>query len=332
MTQYHIYAMGNALVDIEIEATAAQLSELAVEKGVMTLVDQERQKFLSANLPGTHHSRACGGSAANTVIGAAKLGAKTYYSCKIAQDEVGDFYTQDLHNEGVSSNLDVQSRELGVTGQCLVFITPDVDRTMNTFLGISGELGEAEINFDALSQSQWLYIEGYLVSSPSAQEAAIMAKAHAESIGVKTAFSLSDPNMVRFFGDGIKTMIGKGVDLLFCNQEEALEFTKASSLEDASEQLKAVAKQFAITLGAKGALLFDGKNFINVEGFAVKAIDTNGAGDLFAGAFLFGISQGFDFAKAGKLASFASSRLVTQFGPRLTIEKMQEVKAFLKEL
>jgi sugar/nucleoside kinase (ribokinase family) len=332
MTKYHIYGLGNALVDIEIEVTESELTQLGIDKGVMTLVDEERQQYLLSALPGTHHNRACGGSAANTVIGAAKLGARCFYSCKIANDETGDFYMADLQREGVDSNLRHQQREDGHTGQCLVMITPDADRTMNTYLGVTGNLSYQEIDESALQESLWLYVEGYLVSSEPAREAAIKAMSFAREKGVKVALSLSDPAMVQFFTDGLKQMVGEGVDLLFCNQDEALRFTGSSSLDDAFERLKSYAKQFAITRGSEGASVWDGQSRLEIAPFSVKAVDTNGAGDLFAGAFLYAMTHNMSFKQAGKLASFASSVLVTEFGPRLSEQGEQKVRDFLEQL
>lgn len=332
MKKYHIYGIGNALVDIEIEVNPDELAKLDIEKGVMTLVDQERQEFLLGALPGTHHNRACGGSAANTVIGAAKLGASCFYSCKIADDELGQFYAEDLQREGVKSNLIEQSLEQGDTGRCIVMVTPDADRTMNTYLGITGDISYSQVDENALEQSEWLYIEGYLVSTDLAREAAIKTRQVAESKGVKTALSLSDPNMVKFFKDGLVEMIGAKVNLLFSNLDEALMFTGSETLEQAIEGLKQKADQFVVTLGAKGALLWDGENTISIDAYPVEAVDTNGAGDLFAGAFLYGITHGYTFEKAAKLASFASARLVKEFGPRLSPDGQTLVKQFLNEL
>ncbi|NVJ62082.1 MAG: adenosine kinase [Gammaproteobacteria bacterium] len=332
MKKYHIYGIGNALVDIEIEVTDQELKDLNIEKGLMTLVDEERQNHLLEVLPGTHHNRACGGSAANTVIGAAKLGANCYYSCKIANDEMGEFYTQDLENEGVTSNLSNQPLESGHTGRCLVMVTPDADRTMNTHLGITGDLCYSEVSESALLDSEWLYIEGYLVSTDPARAAATQAKKFAEDNGIKTAMSFSDPSMVKFFKDGLVTMVGEGVDLLFCNEEEALLYTDQPDIQRAFDSLKKIAKQFAVTLGPNGALLWDGEQQIEIAAHEVEAVDTNGAGDLFAGAFMYGVTHGFSFDKAGRLASFASARLVKEFGPRLSAEGLDLVNNFLQEL
>ncbi len=332
MKKYHVYGIGNALVDIEIEVTEQELAQLSIEKGVMTLVDKDRHEFLLNELPGTHHKRACGGSAANSVIGAAKLGANCFYSCKIANDETGQFYTDDLHREGVASNLDSHIREDGLTGKCLVMVTPDADRTMNTFLGITGDISYKEVDESSLASSEWLYLEGYLVSTDLARDAAVRAREFAVANSIKTALSFSDPSMVKFFGDGLKNMIGDGVELLFCNREEALLFTGCSTVDEAFEALKSYAKTFAVTLGPDGAIVWDGTEKFSVEAQPVKAVDTNGAGDLFAGAFLYGITHELNYYQAAQLASYAASHLVTEFGPRLSAQGMHKVKEYLSDL
>ena len=234
----------------------------------------------------------------------------------MANDPAGDFYVQDLVRAGVDTNLH-QERDPGTSGRCIVMITPDAERTMHTFLGISEKVAEAELHPDAIADSQYVYLEGYLVTSPTARAAAIKARQIAEEKGVKTALTFSDPNMVSFFRDGLAEMLGEGVDLLFCNDQEALGWTGADSIEAAAGQLKSIAKTFAITLGKDGALVYDGSDFHKIAAAPVKAVDTNGAGDMFAGAFLYGLTHGYGYVQSGALATKAAGRLVTQFGPRL---------------
>jgi len=330
--RYHIYGMGNALVDFEIETTADQLAKLNIDKGIMTLIEESRQDELFDAFQNHRHSRACGGSAANTIIGAQTLGSDCFYSCKVASDEVGHFYKDDLLNHGVHSNLSTETLEQGKTGKCLVLITDDADRTMNTFLGITGDIDYHQIDEAALKDSEYLYIEGYLAGSPTALIAAKKAMNFAKENGIRTAFSLSDPNMVRFCREGLDTIIGEGVDLLFCNYDEATDYSRTDNLEDAIAVLLSKAKAIVVTLGAQGAVVVDQENRTEVKGHAVEAIDTNGAGDLFAGSFLHSITNGFNFEQAGKLASYASAQLVTQFGPRLTDEKLDIVRRFAETL
>lgn len=316
MKKYHVYGIGNALVDMEIEVQPEFLKKVGVEKGLMTLVDENRQKELLEQVDGNIHKRSCGGSAANTIIGARQLGARTFYSCKVANDEPGEFYFRNLVEEGVHTNLHGQ-RDEGITGKCMVFVTPDADRTMNSFLGITETFSESEIEWDDLKDSEYLYIEGYLVTSETGRAAAIKARDFAQDNGVKVALTLSDPGVVGFFKEGFQEMIGKGIDLLFCNEDEAKSFSGKDNLADALEELKKISKQIAITQGPKGALLWDGSKEIDVLTRKVEAVDTNGAGDLFAGAFLYALTHDHSFREAGKLACSCSSELVTHFGPRL---------------
>jgi len=325
MKKYDVYAIGNALVDYEFEVTHDKLKELKVEKGLMTLVDQERQQQLLQNLGEEgKHSRACGGSAANTIIGVGQFGGAAFYSCKVANDETGDFYCRDLLSNGVDSNVG-ENRDEGTTGKCLVMVTPDAERTMNTYLGITANFSATELDENALKDAKYLYIEGYLVASPSAKEACIQARTLAREHDVKVALTFSDPNMVEFFGEGLLEIMGGKVDLLFCNEQEALTFTKTATVAEAIEALKQHAETFAITLGSKGAVVYDGTTLHEIEPHKVTAVDTNGAGDMFAGAFMYAITKGQDFSTAAKLASLASAKLVSKFGPRLEKEQALSV-------
>ena len=209
------------------------------------------------------------------------------------------------------------SREAGITGKCLVLITPDAERSMNTYLGISETLSVQELDADAIAASEYLYIEGYLVTSPTGRAAAIKAREIAESAGVRTSLSFSDPGMVEFFRDGLCEMIGERVNLVFCNRDEALTWADSDNLDDAISALKQVADTFVITLGGDGALTFDGEELAEIPPHRVEAVDTNGAGDMFAGAFLYAITRGEDFPTAGRFASLAAGRIVANYGPRL---------------
>jgi len=315
--KYDVCAIGNALVDYEIEVNDAFLKENNVEKGLMTLVDESRQsELLSKSKEGIKNKQG-GGSAANSIVGFGQFGGKPYYTCKVANDEDGQFYLKDLADIGVATNLDLNTLSEGTTGKCLVLVTDDAERTMNTFLGITTDFSPNELDEEAIKNSEYLFMEGFFVSSPTAFEAMKHAKKVAEENEVKVALSFSDPAMVKYFGDNMKEVVGDGVDLLFCNVEEAETFTNTSNIYDAVESLKNVAQQFVITKGDKGAVAFDGVDLIEIDSVPVKAIDTTGAGDMFAGAYLFGVISGFDTKKAGKLASMASSAVVGQYGPRL---------------
>ena len=327
---YHIYGIGNALVDKEFEVGDDFFATAGIQKGVMTLIDANQQAQLLQLLQARYglKKRACGGSAANTIIGASYFGAKTFYTCNVANDEAGDFYVADLKAAGVDTNMD-GGRDNGVTGKCLVMVTPDAERTMNTYLGITSDLHEKHINEAALASADYVYIEGYLVTSDTSRAAAIRVRELARKNGVKIAMTFSDPAMVQFFKDGLLEMLGDGVDLLFCNEQEAMLLAGSDNLDDAIVTLKKYARTFAVTLGAKGALAFDGQQLHTIAPHPVKAIDSNGAGDMFAGAFLYAITHGHDFAAAGRLASAASAQVVSQFGPRLNPEQHAPLKQHL---
>lgn len=323
--KYNVFGIGNALVDIVTEVNDQFLKDHNIEKGLMTLVDEENQTRISNAINMSSSNMKCGGSAANSIIGVAQFGGSSFYSCKVANDELGEFYREDLKSNGVHTNLDHQELESGITGKCLVMTSEDASRTMNTFLGITSDYSRTEVSEEALKDSEYLYIEGYLVTSENGQDAMKYAKKLAEDNGVKTALTFSDPSMVKYFRDPMQEVVGTGVDLLFCNEEEAMLYTETENLQEAREALKKIAKRFVITQGENGAVIFDGDTFVDIEPYSVEAIDTNGAGDLFAGAFLFGITNGKSYAAAGKLASLASSKVVSQFGPRLEWHQAQDI-------
>jgi sugar/nucleoside kinase (ribokinase family) len=324
--KFDVYGIGNALVDIEFEVTDEFIKTAEINKGQMTLVDEARQHQIVSTLHGSHHKKSSGGSAANTIIGCAQFGGKAFYSCKVGNDEYGEFYFRDLRENGVETNLTNETLEAGTTGKCIVLLSPDGERTMNTFLGISSQISVRELVEDEIKNSKYLYIEGYLVASPTGKDAAIQAKKIAEAHGVKTAITLSDVNIVKYFTEGFKEIIGSGVDLLFCNESEAHAYTGTEDIKEAANILKTVAKTFAITLGSKGALVYDGHEEHIIPTIKVKAIDTNGAGDLFAGALLYGITNGLSWPEAGKLGCLASAKLVTQFGARLQHDQALAIK------
>ena len=256
--------IGNALVDIEFKVTDQFFEANGVEKGLMTLVDEDRQNELMQVIDTQQAKKQCGGSAGNTVIAISQFGGKSYYSCKVANDEFGHFYMNDMKNAGVNHNLNESNLVEGITGKCLVMVTEDAERTMNTFLGITQTYSIEDVNESAIKDSKYLYIEGYLITSENGKQAMKHAKKIAEENGVKVALTFSDPAMVKYFKDPMTEVIGASVDMLFTNEEEALIFTGKDNLLEAREELKKVAKHFVITQGKNGAMIFDGDTFIDI--------------------------------------------------------------------
>jgi sugar/nucleoside kinase (ribokinase family) len=312
-------------VDIVTEVDNDFFIKNEVEKGVMTLVDEKRQVHLMKAIDMKKSKISGGGSAGNTVVALSQLGGRSFYSCLVAHDELGKFFLDDLKHHGVGTNLKYEDCPEGHSGRCLVMTSPDAQRTMNTFLGISSFLSPEHLNVEAIKNSKYVYLEGYLVASPKGLEALKEAKKIAEKNKIEVALTFSDPSMVKYFSAQMEEIVGASVDLLFCNDEEAMTFTGTGSLMDAREKLKQTAKRFVITKGANGALVFDGDTFIDIEPYPANAVDTNGAGDMFAGAFLYGITHGHSYAGSGKLASLASSHVVRQWGPRIMKEQAQKI-------
>jgi len=326
--KYDVFGIGNALVDMEFAVSDNFLTDNNVEKGLMTLVEEDRQAELIEVLKSQHTDelkRQCGGSAANSIIAVSQFGGKSFYAFKVADDEGGHFYLDDMKENGVETKNKKDTLPEGITGKCMVMVSDDAERTMNTYLGITASLDENQIDQEALKNSKWLYVEGYLVASPTGQKAAVEAVKLAKANGISTSFTMSDPNMVKFFRENVDEIIGDGLDLIFCNETEAMEYSGKSTLAEAREEMKKVAKKFVITLGSNGAMIWDGTMFIDIEPHKVTAIDTNGAGDMYAGAFLYGITNGHSYAGAGALASLASSKVVGQYGPRLSWSQARDV-------
>lgn len=326
MRKYHVYGLGNALVDKEMPVNDDLLKTLGVEKGVMTLTDSVRHQELSEALAAAVCHRGCGGSAANTMIALAQFGARAFYSCKVANDDSGKLFLQELHDLGIDSNLESGNLPSGITGECLVLVTDDAQRTMNTHLGITASLCPEVLDHAALADSNYLYLEGYLIATETGRKALSEARHAARDSGTKVALSLSDPNMVRYFRNELLAVIDDQVDLIFCNEEEARLFTQADSLETALVILQTLTRHLVITCGANGALLAIDGEVMAIPTIATEAIDTVGAGDMFAGAYLYAITQGYAPPLAAGLANNAATALVGQYGARLSQQRLWTIK------
>ncbi|ENX05830.1 adenosine kinase [Acinetobacter courvalinii] len=325
MATVDLFAIGNALIDQEFKVSNEFLTQQGLPKGTMHLADGETQANLYQKLQATqsYKGQASGGSAANTSVAFSALGGTAFYGCRVGNDDLGSIYLSGLNEAGIQTAT--QSISEGVTGTCMVLISPDSERTMQTYLGITAELTAEQIDFEPLKTAKWLYIEGYLSTSDSARVAVKQARALAKAHGVKIALSLSDPAMVQYARSGLEELLAEGVDLLFCNEQEALMFTETENLEAAIEMLKLKNQQLVITQGAKGAVIVDAAHQFHVNGRAVEAVDTNGAGDAFSGAFLYAINAGLSLEAAAQLAILISSEVVAQFGPRLSVENYAEL-------
>ncbi|MEL7264808.1 MAG: adenosine kinase [Planctomycetota bacterium] len=310
-----VYGVGNALVDIQARVTDALLVESGYDKGIMTLVDDETQASLLHRLDGLPLNRCAGGSAANTIVGIADLGGKASYVGKTAADETGDFFLGDMRQLGVQ--IDTPPASEGRTGTCAIMITDDAQRTMVTNLGVSATLSPDDIDEAALKQARYVYVEGYLLTGDSTKAAAMRAIELAKANDVLVAFTASDPFLINLFRDEIWDLIRGPVDLLFCNEEEAKSLTMLNDPIACATELHMHCANVAMTLGRNGSIVMHESEAIAIEGVTVDAIDTTGAGDMYAGGLLYGITNGMSWKQSGNIASHAAARIVAQLGARL---------------
>ena len=329
---YDVYGVGNALVDSEYLVTEAILAESTFPKSGMSLVDEASRAALLDLIEQRHgiqrKALASGGSAANTIATVSGLGGKAFYSCKVAGDATGAFFLRDLSTQGIGCNYDETDCPEGVTGECISMITPDGERTLVTHLGITQNYSPSEIKAAALTQSKYLYIEGYLVSSETGFEAALAAQAIAKSAGVPIALTLSDIGMVQGFRDQFERLFDVGVDLIFANEDEAMAWTKTATRDEAASRLASSSSAFAITLGGEGALVSEGQREPKlIPARDLSPIDTTGAGDTFAGGVLYYLTSGCDLAEATARSHPLAAAVVSQYGARLSHDALQTLSA-----
>ncbi|WP_338412150.1 adenosine kinase [Psychrobacter raelei] len=331
---YDVMAVGNALVDHEYLLSDEQLTSTSLAKGSMTLASLEEQTQLLSEFETNDlqpSKQTGGGSAANAMFAFACLGGKAFYGCRVGNDHAGQFYLDDLNQAGVATCNTKSTVEGGVTGSCVVAITPDGERTMQTFLGTSSEIDDANIDFEALAQSKWLYLEGYLSMSASLHPALQKLRQQAKDNHTKIAVSFADPAVVNFAKDGLLQMLGDGVDVIFCNVEEAKLFTGADDIKAAAQALTDFCQLAVVTSGAQDTMICERSeagqlSLIQVATPKVDTvIDTNGAGDNYSGAFLYALANDCTLTQCGQLAGQVASQVVQQFGPRLSLEQYQGI-------
>lgn len=312
--RYNVYGVGNALVDIQARVSDDLVERLGFNRGAMTLVDGDVQNRVLGELDGAAVNRCAGGSAANTVIGAADFGGTGAYACKVGADALGNFFLSDMQKQGVSVKTPTGA---GDTGTCVVLITEDAQRTMLTNLGVSATLGPNDVDEDEVRAADYVYIEGYLFAGDSTREAAYKAIELAKQHKVKVAFTASDPFIIAGWRDEFQQLIEGPVDLLFCNLEEAKSLTGKDDAVECAHAIHKHAENVALTLGENGSIVMHEGETIPIEGVVVDAIDTTGAGDMYAAGLLYGVTNGLTWKQAGHLASHAAARIVSQLGARL---------------
>ena len=311
---YDVFGMCNPLYDIQAEISETLLAETEFAKGGMFLIEGEQQKALVARIHRHIVNAESGGSGANTMIGLAMLGGSACYAGKIGDDEHGKLYTESLRDKDVAVSVKAGH---GVTGICVVLVTPDAERTLCTYLGICRELNAADVDTDAIGQASYLYVTGYLWDTETQKEAVLLAMRTAKAAGVKIAFSLSDPFCVSRHKADFIAITKEYVDLLFGNHEEMIALTDTTTPPEALAATAAYCSMAAMTMGGEGSLLREGDRMVSIAPYAVQAVDTTGAGDIYASGILYGLTHGLPLEKTGQLASYLAAQVVSKLGPRL---------------
>lgn len=312
--RFDVTGIGNAIVDIIGRCDEALLVDIGAAKGSMRLVDAEEIKRIYAKMgPGIEIS---GGSAANTIAGVASFGGKAAFIGTIANDDFGRIFSHDIRSIGVNFSAS-PVENAAPTSRSLILVTPDGERTMNTYLGISTSFDASQLDAAVISDSAILYLEGYLFDQPSAKNAFRSALSLAKKANRKVALSLSDSFCVdRHRGDFLD-LIRSGIDILFANESEIKSLYQTSSFEAAAESARRDTPLAALTRSALGSVIFANGNSVSIPPAPVTSVaDTTGAGDLYAAGFLYGYANNMSVEAAGNLASLAAAEIISHIGAR----------------
>ena len=321
---YDVTAIGNAIVDVLAQSDDDQLAKLELVKGTMALIDDEVADRLYALMgPAVETS---GGSAANTVAGIAGLGGRAAFIGKVAADQLGEVFAHDIRAIGVTFDTAPQG-DGPSTARCLIFVTPDAERTMQTFLGVSSQLSPADVSKELIQASKVLYLEGYLWDQPAAKEAFVAGARIAAASGRKVAFTLSDRFCVERHRDEFLDLIENHVDILFANEEEIKALYQVDDFDTALEKVKGQCEVAALTRSEKGSVIVSAEGVIVVEAEKVdQVVDTTGAGDAYAAGFLYAYTQGKDLRTCGRLGGKMAAEVISHYGARVVAD-LKEIAA-----
>ncbi|MGH7388427.1 MAG: adenosine kinase [Candidatus Rokuibacteriota bacterium] len=309
-----VIGVGNALVDVLSHESDEFLRRHGLTKGSMQLIDEARARALYGAMgPAIEIS---GGSAANTIVGVASFGGRAQYVGKVRDDQLGEVFAHDLRSTGVGYDTPVATGG-PATGRCLIMVTPDAQRTMNTFLGASVQLGPADVDRDLIGRARILYLEGYLFDPPQAQEAFRVAAGRARATGRRVALTLSDPFCVDRHRGAFRALVDRYVDVLFANEAEICSLYETDDFDAALRQVRRRGRIAALTRSARGSVVVAGDEIHVIAAQPIDAlVDTTGAGDLYAAGFLFGLSRDYDLASCGRLGSLAAAEVISHVGAR----------------
>lgn len=311
---YDVVGIGNAIVDVLVQADDDLIANFELTKGTMALVDEAQAERLYASVgPGLETS---GGSAANTLAGVAQLGGRAGFIGRVRNDQLGGIFSHDIRSVG--ARFDTPAATEGPsTARCLILVTPDAQRTMCTYLGASVGLDPADLDLEMVAQAKVLYLEGYLWDSDEAKAAFIAAAEVARAHGGEVALSLSDAFCVERHRESFQELVDGHVDILFANEMEITALYKANSFEEAADQVRGRCKLAALTRSEQGSVVLNGSGTHSIAPFQLgPLLDTTGAGDLYAAGFLHAYTQGQAVEACGRLGSLCAGQVVTQLGPR----------------
>ena len=327
--KYHVFGIGNALVDVILFVEDVVLKKLQIQKGVMTLVDTEKQKSYLSLLKNQKLEMRAGGSVANSIYCITQnCGGTGVYTGKVTNDQYGHFYKEDMQQANVIFDTPFSDSEH--TGTCVVLVTPDSERTMLTNLGTATELTSTDINLDLLKQSQVLFLEGYLWDTESLKKCSIHSMENAKKNGVQVAFTYSDIFCVERSRDDFIQLSKEYVDIIFCNLDEAKHISQKEDRKESIKFLSSLSPLAFVTDGKNGAYLSHNGNIIHIEGFQHKKVtDTTGAGDCFAGGVLYGLTHHFTPEKSCKWGNLLGSQVVMNIGGRISADLSKEKKEIL---
>ena len=309
-----VVGIGNAIVDVIAQAEEGLLRRLDLVKGTMALIDARRADELYAKLgPAVEMS---GGSAGNTMAGIASLGGKGAYVGKVRNDQLGKVFRHDIRAIGVA--FDTPALDVGPsTARCLILVTPDAQRTMNTYLGACVELGPEDIAAETIGAAQVTYLEGYLFDPPRAKQAFRKAASLAHAAGRKVSLSLSDPFCVDRHRNEFRELVHEHVDILFANESEICSLYEVENFDDAVRTVGGHCEIAALTRSERGSVIITRDGTIEVGAAKVAhLVDTTGAGDLYASGFLFGLTHGRELAVCGRLGSLCAAEAISHYGAR----------------
>jgi sugar/nucleoside kinase (ribokinase family) len=315
MPQFDVLTIGNAIVDILARCEDDFLSENAIIKGAMNLIDAERAELLYSKMgPAVEAS---GGSAGNTAAGIASFGGKAAYFGKVAEDQLGGIFQHDIRAQGVHYQTKPEGNH-PPTARSMIFVTPDGERSMNTYLGACVELGPEHVEEAVVAEAKVTYFEGYLWDPPRAKEAILECARIAHANSREVSMSLSDPFCVgRYRSEFLELMRSGTVDIVFANRQEALSLYETEDFDLALSKLSQDCRLAAVTMSEEGAIIVRGDERFKIPAYAItELVDTTGAGDLFAAGFLFGYTQGRPLEDCGRLGCLAAALVIQQIGPR----------------